>query len=38
MKLLVQERDKEIELLTDLWKIDDTEIEWIERVSQGIAE
>jgi len=35
MKLLVQEREREIELLTDLWKIDETEIEWIEHISQG---
>jgi len=37
MKLLVKEREKEIELLTDLWKIDETEIEWVEHISQGIS-
>jgi len=36
MKLLVKKQEKEIELLTDLWKIDESEIEWIEPISRGI--
>jgi len=35
MKLLVKKKEKEIELLTDLWKIDESEIEWIEPISRG---
>jgi len=35
MKQLVKKKDQEIELLTDLWKIDESEIEWIEPISQG---
>jgi len=35
MKTLVSEKEKEIELLTDLWKIDEAEIEWIAPISQG---
>jgi len=37
MQRLVKKREKEIELLTELWKIDESEIEWIEPVSQGIV-
>jgi len=36
IKQLVKSKEKEIELLTDLWKIDESEIEWLEHVSQGI--
>jgi len=32
---LVKTKEKEIELLTDLWKIDESEIEWLDHVSQG---
>jgi len=35
MRELVKKKEKEIELLTDLWKIDEAEIEWIEPVSRG---
>jgi len=38
MSQLVKKKEKEIELLTDLWKIDESEIEWLERVSQGKME
>jgi len=37
MKRLVLKKDKEIELLTDLWKIDESEIEWIEPINRGIT-
>ena len=35
MKKLVKNQEKEIELLTDLWKIDESEIEWLEPISRG---
>jgi len=36
IKQLVKRKEKEIELLTDLWKIDESEIQWLEHISQGI--
>jgi len=38
MKQLVRKKDKQIELLTDLWKIDASEIEWLEPINRGILE
>jgi len=38
MKQLVRKKEKEIELLTDLWKINGSEIEWLEPISRGILE
>jgi len=35
MKQMVKSKEKEIELLTDLWKIDESEIDWLEPVSRG---
>ena len=35
MKQLVRKKEKEIELLTDLWKIDGSEIEWLEPINRG---
>jgi len=36
MKQLVRKKEKQIELLTDLWKIDVSEIEWLEPINRGI--
>jgi len=35
MKQMIKIKEKEIELLTDLWKIDESEIDWLERINQG---